>query len=142
MSLWARIKLTFKRRHLPRHLLHGQLGELTARLHLQKSGLHFLTANFRCRHGEVDLICRDHDCLVFVEVKTRSIGQWSRPADAVNLKRQRRLSRAALSYLAQINLPQTKIRFDIVEIFLANHQIQKIQHLPNAFPLSPPYRYP
>ena len=83
----------------PLHLQYGELGERAAKKHLKRQGLKFLTANFRSPRGEIDLIFRDGDCLVFVEVKTRSSEEWTRPAAAVNTERRRRLTRAALDYL-------------------------------------------
>ncbi|MBM3840221.1 MAG: YraN family protein [Verrucomicrobia bacterium] len=63
----------------PQHLKRGKLGERAAKRHLQERGLKFLTANFRSPRGEIDLVFRDGDCLVFVEVKTRSSEDWTRP---------------------------------------------------------------
>jgi putative endonuclease len=108
---------------------------------LQKLGLKFLTANFRSDRGEIDLIFRDGDCLAFVEVKARSSEDWTRPAAAVDAERRRRLSRAALDYLRLLKNPPVKIRFDIVEILLADGEVSEIRHLPNTFALSKPYRY-
>jgi putative endonuclease len=126
---------------LPEHLRRGLIGEKAARKFLQKKGLRFLTANYRSKRGEIDLIFRDADCLVFVEVKTRSSEAWVRPAAAVNARKKRLLSKAALHYLRQIGHPQTIIRFDIVEVLLEEGRVNQIRHLPNCFSLSPPYRY-
>jgi putative endonuclease len=120
---------------------HGRLGERAAKKHLQKQGLKFLTANFQSKRGEIDLVFRDRDCLVFVEVKTRSAGSWTRPAAAVNARKERRLSRAALDYLRLLKNPHVKIRFDIVEVILEDGVIQEVRHLPNTFHLVAPYRY-
>jgi len=141
MPLWRRLKTFLSRPRTPEHLRRGQLGERTARAYLESQGLRFLLANFRSDHGEIDLIVLDQDCLAFVEVKTRSHEEWTRPAAAVDLKRQRRLSRTALDYLRQIRNPDVKFRFDIVEVLLRDGQIHEVRHLPNAFPLAPPYRY-
>jgi putative endonuclease len=140
MSLWSRFRQRFESRRLPAHLERGQRGEQVARAHLEAAGMICLTTNFRCRYGEIDLICRDRDCLVFVEVKTRSRTSWGRPSDAVDPKRQRRLSRAALEYLRRIDHPPVKARFDVVEVFLQANAMHEIGHLPNAFPLVLPYR--
>ena len=126
---------------LPPHLRHGQLGERAARRHLQSLGLKFLAANFRTERGEIDLIFRDRDCLVFIEVKTRSSEDWSRPAAAVNSERRRRLSRAGLDYLRLLRNPPVKIRFDIVEVLLELGKIRELRHLPNTFAMERPYRY-
>jgi putative endonuclease len=112
-----------------------------AKKYLRRLGLKFLTANFRSERGEIDLIFRDGDCLAFVEVKTRSSEEWVRPAAAVNAERRRRLSRAALDYLRLLKNPEVKVRFDIVEVLLAEDKVREVRHLPNTFALASPYRY-
>jgi putative endonuclease len=125
----------------PLHLVHGELGERAARQHLKRRGLKFLTANFRSPRGEIDLVFRDCDCLVFVEVKTRSSEEWTRPAAAVDLERRRRLTRAGLDYLHLLKDPPVKVRFDIVEVLLEASAVREIRHLPNSFEMQKPYRY-
>jgi putative endonuclease len=126
---------------LPAHLRTGLLGERAARQHLKKLGLKFLTANFHSRTAEIDLVFRDNDCLVFVEVKTRSSEAWTRPAAAVDARKRRLLSLCALDYLRLLKNPQIKIRFDIVEVLLKEGVVAEVRHLPNVFTLSKPYRY-
>jgi putative endonuclease len=125
----------------PEHLRRGELGERAAKKHLQRAGLKFLTANFRSKRGEVDLIFRDDDCLVFVEVKARSSEDWTRPAAAVDRRKRRLLSQTALDYLRLLKNPPVKIRFDIVEVLLAGGEVREIRHLPDSFPMEKPYRY-
>ncbi|MBN2508604.1 MAG: YraN family protein [Verrucomicrobia bacterium] len=139
--LWRRLRASLGRRTLPLHLRHGQLGERAAKAHLQRLGMKFLTANFRSRRGEIDLVFRDADCLVFVEVKTRSSEAWTRPAMAVDAEKRRRLSQVGLDYLKRVKHPPVKIRFDIVEVLLRDGAVGDVRHLPNSFPLSTPYRY-
>ena len=141
MNLWSRIKTGLARDDQPEHLRLGKLGERAAKKHLRRSGLKFLTANFRSPRGEIDLIFRDGECLVFVEVKTRSSEEWTRPAAAVNAHKRRLLSRAALDYLKLLKQPRVKMRFDIVEVLLRDGTVGQVRHLPNSFALSPPYRY-
>jgi putative endonuclease len=141
LNLWQRILDWFKRRETPEHLRHGALGERAARAHLRRAGLKFLTANFKSDHGEIDLVFREEDCLVFVEVKTRSSEDWVRPAAAVNKEKERHLSLAALDYLRKLGNPPIKMRFDIVEVLLEVGRVREVRHLPNAFALSKPYRY-
>ena len=141
MKLAARIKSLWSKAEKPLHLRYGQLGERAARQHLRRQGLKFLTANFRSPRGEIDLICRDGDCLVFVEVKTRSSEEWMRPAAAVDKERRGRLTRAALDYLRLLRNPPVKLRFDIVEVLLQDGAVREMRHLPNTFTLSRPYRY-
>ena len=141
MNLVEKLKETFARKKPPEHLRRGRLGERAAKKYLKQQGLKFLTANFRSDRGEIDLIFRDGDCLVFAEVKTRSSEEWSRPAAAVNAERRRRLTQCALDYLRLIKNPAVKIRFDIVEVLLAGGEIREIRHLPNTFSMSAPFRY-
>jgi putative endonuclease len=135
LGLWRAHKET------PVHLLNGKLGERAARKHLQRLGLKFLVANYRSPRGEVDLVFRDRDCLVFVEVKTRSTEAWTRPAAAVNKRKRRLLSLAALDYLRLINEPHVKVRFDIAEVLLHEGVVREVRHLPNSFCMSAPFRY-
>lgn len=155
MGLWDRLKSRLATGPEPEHLRRGKLGERAARKHLQKLGLKFLTANFRSDRGEIDLIFRDpagtgaagmfvgngSDCLVFVEVKTRSSEDWTRPAAAVDARKRRLLSQTALDYLRLLKNPQVKIRFDIVEVLLRDGAVHEVRHLPNTFSMEKPYRY-
>lgn len=125
----------------PEHLRRGRMGEQAARRRLEASGMKFLTANFRSRRGEIDLVFRDRDCLVFVEVKTRSGESWGRPASAVDRRKKRLISQTALDYVRALREPRVKIRFDVVEVLLLDGRVQEIRHLPNTFALSEPYRY-
>jgi putative endonuclease len=125
----------------PAHLRAGALGEKAAKKYLKQQGLKFLTANFRSPRGEIDLILRDGDCLVFTEVKTRSSEDWSRPAAAVDAERRRRLTQCGLDYLQLISNPKIKTRFDIVEVLMTGGKVREIRHLPNTFPMAKPYRY-
>ena len=141
MNFLAKIRARLAGKEKPEHLRRGETGERAAKRQMQKQGLKFLTANFRSERGEVDLIFRDGDCLVFIEVKTRSSEDWARPAAAVDARKRRLLSQAALDYLKLLNHPPVKFRFDIVEVLLADGQVREIRHLPNSFALSRPHRY-
>jgi putative endonuclease len=141
MNLAARVKSWWGGTEKPLHLRHGELGERAAKKHLKRQGLKFLTANFRTPRGEIDLIFRERDCLVFVEVKTRSSEDLVRPAAAVDKERRGRLTRAALDYLRLLKNPLVKVRFDIVEVLLHDGAVREVRHLPNTFPMERPYRY-
>ena len=140
-SYITRVACWLGRKPLPPHLQAGQLGEKAAKKHLKKQGLKFLTANFRTDRGEIDLVMRDQDCLVFIEVKTRSSEEWNRPAAAVDAERRRRLTRDGLDYLRLIRNPPVKVRFDIVEVLLEGGNVREIRHLPNSFAMERPHRY-
>lgn len=142
MNLFDMLRSLFRRRDGdPLHLVRGRIGENAARKHLVGLGYKFLIANYRDGRGEIDLILRDGDCLVFVEVKARSSEDWGRPASAVRADKRRLLSKTALAYLRHAGLPKVNFRFDIVEVLLEGNAVDEIRHLPNSFPLEGPYRY-
>ena|SRR6185437_2502333 len=141
MNLFQRIRAWREGKEQPLAHRHGYLGERAAKKHLQGLGLKFLTANFSTERGEIDLVFRDEDCLVFVEVKTRSSEDWVRPAASVNARKKRALSLTALDYLKLLKNPPVKIRFDIVEVLLADGNVREVRHLPNTFTMPKPYRY-
>ena len=109
------------------------MGERAAKRQLKKDGLKFLYANFRGDAGEIDLIIRDRETLVFVEVKTRSSEKWTRPAAAVNPAKQRRIAATAREYLRLLQQPNIVYRFDIVEVLLDEGHVREVRHQPNAF---------
>ena len=141
MSFLQQLRTRFAGPAKPEHLRRGELGERAAKKFLTQAGLKYLAANIRTERGETDLVFRDADCLVFIEVKTRSSEEWTRPAAKVNARKRRLLSQTALDYLSQLKNPEVKIRFDIVEVLLADGAVREIRHLPNTFPMSKPYRY-
>jgi putative endonuclease len=141
MSLFKLVSGWFLKKSRPEHLRRGDLGERAAKKFLQGRGLKFLAANFRSERGEIDLIFRDGDCLCFIEVKTRSSEEWSRPAAAVDARKRKLISQTALDYLQRLKNPPVKFRFDIVEVLLTEGRVREVRHLPNAFPLSRPLRY-
>jgi putative endonuclease len=141
MNLLEKLKAKLSPELKPEHLRRGKLGERAAKKFLQQRGLKFLAANFASARGEIDLIFRDGDCLCFIEVKARSSEEWTRPAAFVDARKRRLLSQTALDYLAKLKNPEVKIRFDIVEVLLADGGVREVRHLPNTFSLSKPYRY-
>lgn len=141
-KLWNRLRKCWNPdADQPEHLIRGRLGEKAAAKFLRKKGLKMLMKNYRSKRGEIDLVLRDGDCLVFAEVKTRSDERWVRPAAAVNQAKRRRLSAAAIDYLRAIKNPAVKIRFDIVEVLVEGNGVRAIRHLPNSFEMEKPFRY-
>jgi putative endonuclease len=132
MALWSKLKF-WKTTPKPEHLKRGSLGESAARDFLRRKGLKYLTANFSGKRGEVDLIFRDGECLVFVEVKTRSPGGWTRPARAVDARKRRAIYRTATDYLRLLDNPPVPYRFDVIEVLLDGEQVREIRHLENGF---------
>ena len=109
----------------------GDRGERAAARYLRRRGLRVLARGYRTRYGEIDLIARDGDTLVFVEVKSRRRGV---PAEAVTEEKQRRISLVALHFLRKHGLLDVRCRFDIVAIVWPDDRGEpQIEHIPNAF---------
>ena len=126
----------------PEHLQLGTRGENLACRFLRRNGYKILYRNFRGRSGgEIDIVCRDKDTLVFVEVKTRTREDFGRPFDAVNRDKQKRISRGGLAWLRLLDDPDILFRFDVVEVILAKEAEPRLELLRNAFALSEPYIY-
>jgi putative endonuclease len=89
--------------------------------------------------GEIDIVCRDREVLVFVEVKTRSSEAFGRPSAAVDQKKRRLLLRAAMSWLRMLDMPDVAFRFDILEVL--DGSPPEIRHIENAFTLPSPFHY-
>ena len=100
---------------------------------LKKKGLKIIDENYRTRWGELDIIARDGQTLVFVEVKTRTQKIFGSPLQAVTPDKQRRLIRMAKTYLVEKNLNDTPARFDVIGISLLNGHPPEIDWIPNAF---------
>ncbi len=112
----------------------GERGERAAARYLKRLGYKIVFSRHRQRYGEVDLIAVDGRTVVFVEVKTRRDASLGRPAEAVDAKRQGRMTRAALAFLKSHGLLEYASRFDVVEVVWPDGQKRpEIQHLPNAF---------
>ncbi len=92
------------------------------------------------RGGEVDLVCRDRDELVFIEVKTRSTRDYGSPASAVNREKQTLIARGALAWLRLLDNPDIVFRFDIVEVVI-DQSGPSFNLIRGAFQLPEPHRY-
>ncbi len=106
----------------------GDRGEAQAAAFLEGQGCIILERNYCIRGGEVDIIFRDGETVVFCEVKTRTQGRFGSPAEAVVTSKQRRICRAALDYAYRKNCIDESMRFDIIEIVS-----DKINHIKCAF---------
>jgi putative endonuclease len=112
----------------------GQAAEELACRYLTQQGLILIERNFRCRMGELDLIMRDGEYLVFIEVRSRGNRNYGTPAETVTIHKQKRLIRAAAYYLQRhhLNIP---CRFDIVAI--SNIQNEKdLEWIKDAFQIN------
>ncbi len=123
------------------HLQRGAHGEKLACRHLRRHGYKVLYRNFRGRTGgEIDIVCRDHDTLVFVEVKTRTSEDFGRPIETIRADQRARISRGALAWLRMLDDPDILFRFDVVEIVMRETE-PRIELVKNAFGLAEPLRY-
>ena len=113
----------------------GELGEKLALKKIKGLGYKKIVRNYRCTLGEVDLIARDGDTLVFIEIKTRKGKSIAYAKEAVDAKKKRQLSKVALAYLKSNNCYGVKARFDVVAVSLAGDKPQ-IEVIQNAFDLA------
>ena len=126
----------------PQHLRRGAQGETLACRFLRRKGYKILYRNFKGHSGgEIDVVCRDKDTLVFVEVKTRTREDFGRPLAAVDRQKQKRISRGGLNWLRLLDNPDILFRFDVVEVIIAEAAGPQLELIKNAFPLSTPYIY-
>jgi len=110
----------------------GKAGQKAAETFLLKKGYQIITRNFRKNTGEIDLVARDGDYVVFVEVKARKGLEYGLPREAVGRAKQKRIVNMALRYMAQHNITETDIRFDVVEVLMHQGQVY-VSHIENAF---------
>ncbi len=115
----------------------GQKGEELAIGFLKKNGYRILQRNYVCKMGEMDIIAKEKDTLVFVEVKTRTSTTFGPPQLAVHPKKQEQLSKVALTFLKEKRIENVKARFDVVAIVLGKKG-EEIELIKDAFDL----RYP
>lgn len=113
----------------------GDLGEDAAARYLESRGFRVLERNWRYKQWELDLICRDGDTVVFVEVKTRAATTMGIPADALTRKKQVRLVKAASQYLTKNDLWDEPCRFDLAAVIDTGHSMD-VDYFEDAFDLT------
>lgn len=111
----------------------GRKGEEAASRFLYRRGYEVIERNWTCYAGEADIIARDGNTLVFVEVKTRKDTQKGFPAEAVSKAKRDKYEKIALEYLSNSNLSDMSVRFDIVSIVVVERDKALIRHHINAF---------
>jgi putative endonuclease len=115
----------------------GKWGEDLALKKVKKLGYKCIARNYRCPVGEVDLIAKDGDTLVFIEIKTRRGRSLGYAKEAVNQRKRRQLSKVALAFMKANGCSETRARFDVVVINLDGVS-QEIEVVRNAFDLAYP----
>ncbi len=111
----------------------GHRGERIAAAYLTDAGLLVLDRNWRCREGELDIVARDGDALVFCEVKTRRGVGFGHPVEAVTATKQRRLRTLAQRWLAAHEEHAPDLRFDVVGVLVRPERPAVVTHLRGAF---------
>jgi putative endonuclease len=100
---------------------------------MRRNGYRVLTRNYKTTRGEIDLVCRHGDVLVFVEVKTRADEAFGRPSEAIDERKEEALRNAARRYLELLDQEDITYRFDAVEVRLKSGDIPACTLLPNYF---------
>lgn len=106
----------------------GKLGEDLASIYLKDKGYKIIERNFEARQGEIDIIAKDKNELVFIEVKTRSNISYGKPAEAVNEIKQNHLIKTIEYYIYSRHLEDEFIRIDIIEIYLWKNKY-RVNHI-------------
>lgn len=110
----------------------GKMGEDLAQQYIQELGMKIIKRNFYCKFGEIDIIAKDQNELVFIEVKTRTNNKYGKPVDAVNFTKQKHLYYSIEYYLYSQKIKNTKIRIDVIEIYI-NSGKESINHIKNIY---------
>lgn len=113
----------------------GRFGEELALKKIKRLGYKKIIRNYRCPLGEVDLIARDGDTLVFIEIKTRRGKSIYYAKEAVDAKKKRQLSKVALAYMKSNNCCEVEARFDVVAVNVDGRRTQ-VEVIQNAFELA------
>jgi putative endonuclease len=111
----------------------GDQGEEIACTFLKHSGAKILERNWRCQAGEADVIAREGDDLVFIEIKTRTSHSAGFPEDAVNREKRRRYEKIAMEYLFSHDLPSVHVRFDVMALLLSRDGKAFLRHHRDAY---------
>ena len=110
----------------------GNLGENIAYSFLESKGYKIITRNFNCIYGEVDIIAKDKQDIVFIEVKTRFQNCYGAPIDAVDFNKKCHIYNVAKYFLYKYNLLEKPVRFDAIEVYIQDSQSHTITHLKNV----------
>ena len=110
----------------------GAFGEAYAARHLVAGGMVLLDRNWRCELGEIDLVLRDGDTLVFCEVKTRSSASYGTPLESVTVRKAARLRRLAARWLAEHQLRPREVRLDLVGVLVPRNGSPSLEHAPGV----------
>jgi len=111
----------------------GNLGEQAALNYLIQNGYIIQEKNFRTKYGEIDIIAKDKDYIVFIEVKSRNDFKLGLPCEAVNNIKKYHIARMAQLYIVKKKLKNSNFRFDVIEVILNDSEIKYIRLIKDAF---------
>ncbi len=109
----------------------GAMGENLAADYLRRQNYKILKTNYRSKAGEIDIIAKNNDDVVFVEVKTRSSTDYGNPGEALSKSKKRHIVKTAMHYLMEMDDFSNNYRFDVIEILPG-----EVNHIENAFGLN------
>lgn len=109
----------------------GDYGEKLSARELIKKGYIIKERNYHSRYGEIDIIAEKEDTVVFVEVKLRTDTKYGLPCEAVDLRKQKKITATAKYYIQKNNLDNKNFRFDVIEIIMKDKVFMR--HIENAF---------
>lgn len=112
----------------------GYLGESLAIKYLVNKGYSILEKNYRIKLGEIDIICRKNNILIFVEVKSRYTNNYGYPIESVTYSKQKKIINISKFYILTNKYYNSNIRYDIIEVLLNNaNEFYNINHIEDAF---------
>ncbi|MDO8786294.1 MAG: YraN family protein [Syntrophales bacterium] len=114
----------------------GKKGEDIAVDYLTKAGYRIIERNYRCLFGEIDIVARDQDTIVFVEVKSRKSEEFGDPQLSVGVDKQKKISRVSLNYIQEKRLHHCNARFDVVAVKMFPPGNEEVELIQNAFDLA------
>lgn len=114
----------------------GKIGEEIAVIYLRQNGYQIIERNFECRQGEIDIIAKDKNEIVFIEVKTRSSVLYGLPKDAVDRKKKKHIYRTVEYYVYLNRLENDRIRIDVIEVYKKQEKF-KVYHIKQAITEKP-----
>jgi putative endonuclease len=110
----------------------GDLGEQLAKEYLKKKGYKLVETNYRCHSGEIDIVAKHKDCLVFVEVRTKSMLEYGAPEESLSPTKQKHMKKCAYYYLQKLKTLPKNWRIDLVAVELdLSGVLQRIEILEN-----------
>lgn len=112
----------------------GDFGEKMAKKFLEHHGYTVCHENYSCPRGEIDIVAKDGEALVFIEVKTRRSLQFGEPFESVDSIKQKRMIKLAHFYMSHQKIRNTNVRFDVVSVWVdKSWKVKEIKLIKNAF---------